>query len=314
MTSRCASFGQLRGHSKVFGCPVAKAAVPPNPKSSAFTASKSDLTKLTEPCCSFPHSPVRRGEFVTIVGPSGCGKSTVLRLIAGLLPPTRGTVSVNPDPDSVRCRIGFVFQDATLLPWRTAVGNVLLPAELGARATPPAGNTPFALRLAGLPDSDADKRPGQLSGGMRMRVSLARALVTEPKLLLLDEPFAALDDILRSQLQQEVRRIHNQCDVTTVLVTHNIHEAVFMSDRVLVMGGSRQPSSVKSRWTFRNAESTSSGRRRSSCNSSAGSWSHCTSEFPTATVPPMPYQVNVSLTGSLSDSHRQLPTSRLIPD
>ncbi len=190
-----------------------------------------------------PELIIRRGEFVAIVGPSGCGKSTLLRMIAGLLIPTVGLVRTG----SVRtgsgarvsgCRVGFVFQDATLLPWRSAVDNVCLPAELGAAET--RGTRQQALdllQLTGLPAADADKRPAQLSGGMRMRVSLARALVTEPELLLLDEPFAALDDILRSQLQQEVRRIHNQRGVTTVLVTHNIHEAVFMSDRVLVMGG-----------------------------------------------------------------------------
>jgi NitT/TauT family transport system ATP-binding protein len=184
-------------------------------------------------------------EFVTFIGPSGCGKSTLLRLIAGLLIPQRGRVafSEHSSGDKHDRQIGFVFQESTLVPWRNVVQNVLLPSELGAGQTvPPVEEAIATLRLAGLSDEHFGKRPNELSGGMKMRVSLARALVTNPWLLLLDEPFAALDDILRLQLQVDVRRIHNARQRTTILVTHNIQEAVFMSDRIVILNG--QPASI----------------------------------------------------------------------
>jgi NitT/TauT family transport system ATP-binding protein len=184
---------------------------------------------------------VVQGEFLSIVGPSGCGKSTLLKMLAGLLMPTGGElIRCSTSAQSSR-RIGFVFQHPTLLPWRTAADNLKLPLELG----PDAGSRQLSqteceelLLQVGLTAADADKRPSELSGGMQMRLSLARALATGPDILLLDEPFAAVDDLLRLRLQEDVRRLYEQKNLTTILVTHNLHEAVFMSDRVIVLGGS----------------------------------------------------------------------------
>ena len=192
-----------------------------------------------------PHLSVPSGQFVSLLGASGSGKSTLLRLVAELLTPTAGriTLAANAESNDSGQGIGMVFQSANLIPWRTARDNVLLPAELGPN---PATISDLALnglfRLVGLREEDTHKRTSELSGGMQMRVSLARALVLQPATLLLDEPFAALDDLLRMQLEEEVRNIHNERSLTTVLVTHNISEAVFMSDRVLVLGG--QPSAI----------------------------------------------------------------------
>lgn len=183
---------------------------------------------------------VQRGEFVSIVGPSGCGKSTLLRIIAGLVEPTSGTISVNGQkPKQARrksTRVAFVFQDPTLLPWRSVVGNIRLPLELHRvpryECVKPIANS---LRLIGLSAADAEKFPRMLSGGMRMRVSLARSLVTEPDLLLLDEPFGALDDMLRQRLNEDLLRIWAEQGWTGLFVTHNVSEAVFLSQRILVM-------------------------------------------------------------------------------
>ncbi len=180
------------------------------------------------------------GQFVSLLGPSGCGKSTLLRLMAGLLTPTAGTITVaGTTPEMARktsTRMAFVFQDPTLLPWRTVSQNLRLPLELqGVPVAEHAALMTSSLRLIGLSDDDARKRPRMLSGGMRMRVSLARALVTDPRLLLLDEPFAALDDVLRQQLNEELVRIWGEKKWTAVFVTHNVAEAVFLSERVLVM-------------------------------------------------------------------------------
>lgn len=185
---------------------------------------------------------ISKGEFLSIVGPSGCGKSTLLRMIAGLVAPTSGQILVGGQPAVEarrRQRIGFVFQDPRLLAWRTAAQNVRLPLEL-QRVPRPARieRVPSALQLVGLTRADAAKTPRMLSGGMRMRVSLARALVTDPDLLLLDEPFGALDDILRQQLNTELVRIWMQRRQTTVFVTHNVAEAVFLSQRILVLTSS----------------------------------------------------------------------------
>ena len=177
---------------------------------------------------------------VSIVGSSGSGKSTLLRIIAGLLNPTAGQISLDgnsPHEKRDAGELGFIFQSPTLLPWRTALQNILLPCELQAgRLRSRQQDINWLLSLVGLTAADTRKRPSQLSGGMQMRVSLARALITRPGLLLMDEPFAALDDILRLQLQEEVRRIHYEQKIASVLVTHNIREAVAMSDRVLVLG------------------------------------------------------------------------------
>lgn len=184
---------------------------------------------------------IQRGEFVALLGPSGCGKSTLLRLIAGLITPTLGSLTVaGQDPIAARRssqRVAFVFQEPNLLPWRTVSANIALPLEL--RGTPKVEQTRAAneiLSLVGLTKDDAHKRPRNLSGGMRMRVSLARALVTHPDLLLLDEPFAALDDVLRQQLNEELVRIWRDRGWTGLFVTHNVAEAVFLAQRVLVMG------------------------------------------------------------------------------
>lgn len=182
---------------------------------------------------------VRPGEFVALVGPSGCGKSTLLRMIAGLIAPTSGRVLIHDRPAAEARRgerIGFVFQEPRLLPWRTAAHNVRLPLELNGTA--PAAResrVPEVLALVGLTARDSEKTPRMLSGGMRMRVSLARALVTNPDLLLLDEPFGALDDILRQQLNSELVRIWMERRPTTVFVTHNVAEAVYLSQRILVV-------------------------------------------------------------------------------
>ena len=186
---------------------------------------------------------VEPGQFVCLVGPSGCGKSTLLRVIAGLGGVTSGKVVVKGMP-AVAARRGlaetaFVFQDPTLMPWRDVLGNVELPMEL--RGLPRAERRSAAeqaLELVGL-EAVARAYPRELSGGMRMRVSLARALAARPRLLLMDEPFGALDEITRQHLNAELLRICAVAGWTVVFVTHNVFEAVYLSSRILVM--SRQP-------------------------------------------------------------------------
>jgi NitT/TauT family transport system ATP-binding protein len=179
------------------------------------------------------------GQFVSIVGPSGCGKSTILRLIAGLVEPSGGQLTIAGQKPAIarrrESRLAFVFQDPTLLPWRRALANVALPLELAGRGRSQREDAARrALEMVGLADFTS-RFPSQLSGGMRMRVSLARALVVEPDLLLLDEPFAALDDITRQKLNEELIRLWENHHWTGVFVTHNIAEAVFLSQRILVM-------------------------------------------------------------------------------
>ena len=170
------------------------------------------------------------GRFVSIVGPSGCGKSTLLRLIAGLTQPTTGTIT-RPGPLST----GFVFQDATLMPWATVTDNVALPLRLAGMSDGEI-NQPIteALERVGL-SGFALAYPRELSGGMKMRVSIARAIVTGPRLLLMDEPFAALDEFTRFKLNDDLLALWQQNDWTIVFVTHSVREAVFLSERVLVM-------------------------------------------------------------------------------
>jgi len=177
---------------------------------------------------------ISEGEFVAIVGPSGCGKSTLLRAVAGLDVVDSGSVEVQ------REGIAYVFQDAHLLPWRTVARNVALPLELrGTRGNDAA----VARALADVELADAgDKYPGELSGGMRMRASIARALVTEPRLLLMDEPFAALDEITRQRLDERLRALWQAHGLTVVFVTHSIFEATFLADRVVVM--SKRPGRI----------------------------------------------------------------------
>ncbi len=177
---------------------------------------------------------VGAGEFVALLGPSGCGKSTLLRLIAGLDRPDAGRVVWDrgaPAPG----RIGFVFQDATLMPWADAAENVRLPLRLrGVARRESAPRVMAALARVGLQDF-ARARPRELSGGMRMRVSIARALVAEPALLLMDEPFAALDEFTRHALQEDLLQVSRAAGCAVVFVTHSLYEAAFLARRIVVM-------------------------------------------------------------------------------
>jgi NitT/TauT family transport system ATP-binding protein len=179
---------------------------------------------------------VAPGEFVSLIGPSGCGKSTLMRLIADLDEATAGSIAVfGKTPTRARRDgdYGIAFQQAGLLPWRTVAGNVSLPLELhGARGR--ADRVAELLAMVGLADV-ADRYPDQLSGGMQQRVAIARALAESPKLLLMDEPFGALDEMTRERMQTELVRICAETDAAVVFVTHSIPEAVFLSDRVVVM-------------------------------------------------------------------------------
>jgi len=180
---------------------------------------------------------VRRGEFLSLLGPSGCGKSTVLRIIAGLTAPSYGSVEW-PDPSThagKSNRIGFVFQDPTLMPWASVFNNASLPLVLNCMAAARiAGRVTTALDRVGL-TKFAEAYPRELSGGMRMRVSIARALVTEPQLLLMDEPFAALDEITRFKLNNDLLQVWQATGTTVVFVTHSVFESVYLSNRILVM-------------------------------------------------------------------------------
>ncbi len=182
---------------------------------------------------------VPEGGFVTLLGPSGCGKSTLLKMVAGLLPPSAGSIALWGGPvDALEARghrLSFVFQDATLMPWARVEANVRLPLDLAgvprAEATP---RVRQALERVGL-GRYAGYLPRELSGGMQMRVSIARSLVMQPQLLLMDEPFGALDEITRNRLDSELLALWQQQSLTVLFVTHSIHEAVFLSQRVLVM-------------------------------------------------------------------------------
>ena len=170
------------------------------------------------------------GEFVSLLGPSGCGKSTLLRIVAGLLQPTRGTVE---GETATAGSVGFVFQEPTLLPWATVRDNVALPLRLlGRPVDAPAVDA--AITRVGLQAFDA-ARPHELSGGMRMRVSIARALVTRPRVLLMDEPFAALDEITRQRLNHDLLALQADERFSVLFVTHSVFESVYLSDRVIVM-------------------------------------------------------------------------------
>lgn len=189
---------------------------------------------------------VKAGELVAIVGPSGCGKSTLLRLFAGLDAATSGVIGVENVASEAasdaaseaasegRASVGFVFQQPTLLPWRSVVQNVVLPLELKSRPVPSAAAVSLLLERVGLSGFER-VYPHQLSGGMQMRVSVARALLTRPSLMLMDEPFAALDELTRQALQEELLRLWQEDGFTTLFVTHNVFEAVFLAQRVLVM-------------------------------------------------------------------------------
>ncbi len=187
---------------------------------------------------------VGEGEFLSLLGPSGCGKSTALRVLAGLLTPSAGEV-VWP---GVKPRLGFVFQDATLMPWANARDNVRLPLDLahGPRAEANA-RAEAALARVGLAEF-ANAYPRALSGGMRMRVSIARALVAEPKLLLMDEPFAALDEFAREALNEDLVRLARDDKLTVVFVTHSVYESTFLSTRIVTL--TPRPGRIAAEFTF----------------------------------------------------------------
>jgi NitT/TauT family transport system ATP-binding protein len=183
---------------------------------------------------------IATGEFLSVLGPSGCGKSTLLRLIAGLAEPNAGTI----DWPQGRPDIGFVFQEPTLMPWTTALGNVALPLKLrGVARSEREARAADALAGVGLKGFEKSF-PRELSGGMKMRVSIARALVTAPRLLLMDEPFAALDEITRRKLNTDLLDLWERTRFTAVFVTHSVFESVFLSQRIAVM--SARPGRVRS--------------------------------------------------------------------
>jgi NitT/TauT family transport system ATP-binding protein len=183
---------------------------------------------------------IHPGEFVSLLGPSGCGKSTLLKIVAGLITPSAGAIDwpqsaydVHGTPEPA---LGFVFQEPTLLPWRTAADNVYLPLLLaGVGKQEGRDRAAEALAQVGL-SAFADLYPRQLSGGMKMRVSIARAMVTRPQILLMDEPFAALDEITRSKLNDELLDLFARRNLTVIFVTHSVYESVYLSSRIVVMG------------------------------------------------------------------------------
>jgi NitT/TauT family transport system ATP-binding protein len=175
------------------------------------------------------HLDVEAGQFVSIVGATGCGKSTLLRLIASLDTPDVGQISFNG------CGVEFLFQDPTLLPWRTLLQNVSLPLEIGSRTDHAEHDVTQAIASVGLTDH-IHKYPHELSGGMRMRTSLARSLIRKADLYLFDEPFSAVDEITREKLHLDLLRLHHAKKFSSIFVTHNINEAVFLSDVIVILG------------------------------------------------------------------------------
>jgi NitT/TauT family transport system ATP-binding protein len=197
---------------------------------------------------------VAKGEFVSLLGPSGCGKSTALRLVAGLSAPTAGAINVSHRAARADGRhpIGFVFQEPTLMPWASVRENVRLPLKLAHAAAADADRRiEAALAQVGLSEF-ADAYPRELSGGMKMRVSLARALVTDPDILLLDEPFAALDEITRFRLNNDLLDLWRKLNKTVIFVTHSVFESVYLSQRVLVM--TARPGRLASEFRIATAE------------------------------------------------------------
>lgn len=185
---------------------------------------------------------VPAGQIMTLLGPSGCGKSTLLRVIAGLTKPNSGTLGIEGKSIAEsQHKLAFVFQESALLPWRTVYQNVRLPWEIRKKqsSTDIESRIQNALDLVGFKPNDWNKKPHQLSGGMKMRASIARALITNPDILLLDEPFAALDDMLRSKLNDLLLKIVDQTQTTMLFVTHNISEAIYLSHSIAVFSQGR---------------------------------------------------------------------------
>lgn len=197
-----------------------------------FNTDRGRVTALQDITVSLPEHG-----FVSLLGPSGCGKSTLLRVVADLLDPSAGDITVlgrTPEEARKSRELGFVFQDAALLPWRTAIDNVRLPFQVGGGARGDAESPEKLLELVGLKGRE-NAYPHELSGGMRQRVSIARALVCRPRVLLMDEPFGALDEITRDRLNEELLRIWEATGTTILFVTHSIPESVFLSQQVLVL-------------------------------------------------------------------------------
>jgi NitT/TauT family transport system ATP-binding protein len=200
----------------------------------------SSLVRLDSVCKTFANGvvaltgvnlDVRRGEFISLLGPSGCGKSTILRLLSSLTSPTRGAIYWREN----KSELGFVFQDPTLMPWATVFDNAWLPLRLnGVSRNAARERIEEALAKVGL-TGFAKAYPRELSGGMKMRVSIARALVTRPAILLMDEPFAALDEITRSKLNDDLVSLKCELGATVIFVTHSVYESVYLSDRIVVM-------------------------------------------------------------------------------
>lgn len=179
---------------------------------------------------------ITRGEFVTVVGPSGCGKTTLLKILAGILKKSSGTILVNGNPiNAPSCQLGVVFQEPLLLPWRNILQNIMVPVEIQGRDGPKfSAAAQQLLSLVGLQGFER-KYPRELSGGMQQRVGIARALIHDPDLLLMDEPFGALDAMTREQMNLELMDIWSEKKKTILLITHSIAEAVFLADRIVVM-------------------------------------------------------------------------------
>ena len=207
---------------------------------------------------------VAAGEFLSIIGPSGCGKSTLLRVVADLLDPLSGDIQIlGKSPSAARREreVGIVFQDPTLLPWRTVKANIELPCAIGGKrcADAPKGRSAELSKMLGIDDL-GNRYPRQLSGGQRQRVAIARALLTEPKLLLMDEPFGALDEITRDRLNDELLRIWRRTGTTVLFITHSIMEAVYLGQRVMVLGS--RPGRVLSIKDLRDAKTPDNRCRR----------------------------------------------------